>query len=450
MIQTNISTASDNATGILNGAIYTPATFQTTVKPMISVSTVPTTPDVQVTASKGDLSVSGTTGADGKVELEVTAFGIWTVSGTVDTEQIQISVSVSEIKQYSIILAPTPTVFGVIWDGSASTLWSRTDGSELFTDPQPAVGNGSGSSPFDNIMPWSGMTRVSDPVAGELVQIPKYYYKWTQSGSSLQLQIANEPQDGFYVSPAHADRGDGQGERDFVYVGRYHCSPDYKSDTGTQQISNIERSVSRSAIHNLGNEYWQFDLAMRWTIAMLYLVEFANWNSQNAIGWGSSANGTRQPNGTTDDMAYHTGTTSAQREQYGFCQYRNIEGLWDNVYDWCDGCYFTSQGLNVILNPNLFSDTENGVLVGLPVDGYPSKMQTTDITGYEWVLYSVESEGSQSTYIPDYMYFNGIAQNVSSGGRENQKQIYGMFYIGYQTAPGEQCGTRLMKLPNNT
>lgn len=31
-----------------------------------------------------------------------------------------------------------------------------------------------------------------------------------------------------------------------------------------------------------------------------------------------------------------------------------------------DGCYYNSNGLNVISNPNNFSDSANGTLVGTP------------------------------------------------------------------------------------
>lgn len=87
-------------------------------------------------------------------------------------------------------------------------------------------------SPFDNLMPWSGMVRSSDPAAGELVAIPKFWFKWTKSGSRLKLQIADKATPGFHVSPAHADRGDGKGERNTVYIGRYHChTSNWKSQT---------------------------------------------------------------------------------------------------------------------------------------------------------------------------------------------------------------------------
>ena len=166
-------------------------------------------------------------------------------------------------------VASAAQIFGVEWDGTASTVWSRTDAAELFSNPSPAVNNGNGSSPFDNIMPWSGMQIMDDAAAGKLVSTPKYWYKWTRSGNAMKLQISNEPEDGFLVSPAHADRGDGQGERDVVYVGRYHCASNYKSQAGGQPVTNITRASARANIDDLGSNICQYVFAMYCTIMML-------------------------------------------------------------------------------------------------------------------------------------------------------------------------------------
>ena len=165
-----------------------------------------------------------------------------------------------------------PHIYGAEWDGSSSPAWTRTDDSADFADPSPAVSNGNGSSPFDDCMPWSGMKRVEDSEAGTLVEIPKFWYKWTRTGSAMKLQIADSEVDGFFVSPAHADRGDGTGERDVVYVGAYHCDSNYKSTTGMIPKVSMTRANFRTNIHNLGNNVWQWDYAMYWTIMMLYLV----------------------------------------------------------------------------------------------------------------------------------------------------------------------------------
>lgn len=131
------------------------------------------------------------------------------------------------------------------------------------------------------------MVRSSDPAAGELVAIPKFWFKWTKSGSRLKLQIADKATPGFHVSPAHADRGDGKGERNTVYIGRYHChTSNWKSQSGGKPKADITRSAARNGIHGLGGTIWQSDIQIRMTIWMLYLVEFADWNSQKTIGKG--------------------------------------------------------------------------------------------------------------------------------------------------------------------
>ena len=344
-------------------------------------------------------------------------------------------------------------VYGAEWDGTGTTVWSRTDAAELFTDPEPAVNNGTGSSPFDDIMPWSGMVTSEDPEAGTVVSIPKFWYKWTRSGNGMKLQISNGPEDGFLVSPAHADRGDGYGERDVVYVGRYHCGSSYKSQTGGQPVVNITRAAARTGIHALGADIYQWDWATWWTIMMLYLVEYANWNSQAAIGYGCSPSSNKFNMGLTDAMQYHTGTSAASRTTYGCCQYRHIEGLWDNVYDWVDGIYFSGANVYCILNPDDYSDATGGTLVGQRAtsSGYISAWtDPSDVEGYEWALYPDAVSGSESTFVTDYCGYSASGVVLLVGGYYYQYQYYGLFYaVGVNAASGSgsNVGSRLHKLP---
>ena len=342
------------------------------------------------------------------------------------------------------------TIYGVEWDWTSggSTKGTRTDGAAGFSDPNPAVNNGSGSSPFDNLYPWSGMVKESR-TGGVMVKEPKYWYKWTKTGKKLKLQIADGPVEGFHVDPVNMDRGDGLGELDFSYIGRYHCaSGTYKSETNKAQQVNITRSGARSSIHNLGANIWQMDFAQMWYVGMLFLVEFADWNGER-IGRGCSANGSKENNGRTDAMQYHTGTTAANRDSYGFTQYRNIEGWWDNVYDWLDGCYYSNNGLNVIKNPAQFSDSANGVLVGKPVAGYPSDFTIPTQDGLEWALYPSESGGSTTTYVPDYWNFDGSYPCLRHGGDYNQARSRGPIHIDCYSASFtiSNIGCRLQERP---
>lgn len=381
-----------------------------------------------------------------------------TVTGH-ENGDVTVTVNVAADSNYNAPAAKTCSVtvsfaqiYGVQWDGTASTTWSRTDAAETFMNPTPAVNNGNGSSPFDTIMPWAGMVVEDDATAGKLVKIPKYWFKWTRSGNGMKLQISNGPEAGFHVSPAHADRGDGKGERDYVYVGRYHCNTSYKSQAGSQPAANMTRAAARSSIHNLGSTYWQYDYAMYWTIMMLYLVEYANWNSQATIGYGCSPSNAKFNMGATDNMVYHTGTSAASRTTYGSVQYRHIEGLWDNVYDWCDGIRFSGSTVYCIANPASFSDTSGGTNVGTRAtsSGYISGWTNPMADGFEYALYPNAVSGSETTYVCDYCYYNASGVVLRVGGDYGQSQSNGAFCLGGSVAASvavANVGCRLQKLP---
>lgn len=409
--------------------------------------------DGTITATSSDTKIA-TIGAINQTTGEVTVNSVGDTTGTAT-----IKVKVAESANY---LAPADkdvpvkaqfvTIYGVEWDWTSSgpTKGTRTDAAAGFSDPNPAVNNGTGSSPFDSLMPWAGMVKETR-TGGVMVKEPKYWFKWTKTGKKLKLQIADGPVDGFHVDPVNMDKGDGLGELDFSYIGRYHCaSGTYKSETNKAQQVSITRSAARTSIHNLGANIWQMDFAQMWYVGMLYLVEFADWNGQKTIGYGCSAAGSKENNGKTDAMQYHTGTTAANRTTYGYTQYRNIEGWWDNVYDWMDGCYYNSNGLNVILNPSKFSDNANGTLIGsMPSSGYPNDMAVPTQSGFEWALRPATTGGSDSTYVPDSWYFNGSNPCLRHGGSYYQNQNRGPFYVNYGSASSTNAnvGCRLQERP---
>ena len=340
-------------------------------------------------------------------------------------------------------------VYGVDFTNMATTSKCiRTDAAANFADPQPAVAGGTGSSPFDNIMPWAGMVRSTDPNAGEVVAIPKFYFKWETDGTKATgLKISMTKLDGFRTSPAHMDRGDGKGERDVVYVGRYHSCSTNKSTTGQKPKVNITRSAARTAIHSLGSNVWQFDYATRVTIWMLYLVEFADWNSQAKIGYGCGNNSSAENVGASDSMQYHTGTMQANRTDYGVgVQYRYIEGLWDNVYDWMDGCYYSANGMSVILNPNNFSDTENGTVIGTHVaNNWIASFAVSD-----WSIYpNSTTGGSPTTGSCDYWVYNSSHPCLFCGGGYNRDEYHGLFFVSYVgvSFAASNIGFRVIVLP---
>ena len=373
----------------------------------------------------------------------------------------------------SVTVTQTQTahIYGAEWAGTSDPSWTRTDEAANFADPNPYYVNmpDTPSSPFDNLMPWSGMQIVEDAEAGTLVKIPKFWYKWTKNGSALKLQISDGEQTdtGWHVSPAHQDRNDGSGERDFVYVGRYHCDSNYQSKTNVVPINNVELLDFVTNIHTLGSTIWEWEYTVYWTICMLYLVEFANWNSQDMIGYGGKHmyNSTVYPNGYTDSMPYHTGTDRTSRTTYGYIQYRYIENLWSDLYDYVAGIgqMSASGSLNrgmyyIYLNPinqnnsNIIRRTYLGVT---KIDGSSSLVVTEWDYGNtgQGLLCPVAgiTDTNYSTYSCDAFSrgsINSEKYGIYVGGTQKDRHDIGLFYIGMNsTGASSAIGSRLMKLP---
>lgn len=357
---------------------------------------------------------------------------------------------------YPVVIAQGTGIYGVEWSAGTGNKLKRIGDAANFADPVAYMaGQSNYGSPFDELLPWSGM-QVSERAGGMMVAIPKFWYHIENgvdsNGYGIRIQIADAPKEGFHVSPAHMDRGDGFGEREVVYIGRYHCrASDYKSYGGEKPKVNITRSVARLNINEIAPNVWQSDYAMMFTIWLLYIVEFANWDSQAVIGYGCGSTSAVENMGYTDAMPYHTGTMAASRTNYGVTtQYRNIEGYWDNCYDWMDGCRYTSNGLLISLTPSTFSDTSGGVSVGVPASGSPKSYVCKEGPGaFPLFLPSGNAPEGAPSLPDDWVYRSDYSCLRRGGGCDRWYEYYGMFYIAYsfRSDSSAYVGCRLQELP---
>ena len=356
-------------------------------------------------------------------------------------------------------------IFGVLWTVGESNKLTRTDGAAKFADPTPSVNGSAGFSPFDTLMPWAGMKVVEDEYAGSLVAVPKYYYRIVRDGDTLAVQISDGPAAGFAVSPAHMDR-DGTGERDVVYIARYHCDTNCKSTSGAEPMGNMTRAQFRSALSGIYGQYGesgysQQDFAMFWTIRFLMLVEFATWDFQSAVGYGCGNGVNAELSGSTDSMPYHTGTVSATRDTYAVgIQYRYIEDMWANVAEWIDGWRIEENAdtglFDVYTTTNIseFSDTTGGVKIGSlnpAIYGFITDWAVPEVEGYTWAMLpsaATEEVATGTEYCADSCLFAGPAL-CSGGGFDEQLPDFGPFFLVGGPADGADaaCGARLQKIP---
>ena len=394
------------------------------------------------------VEVSGTTVAVSSVG-QTSGGAVVTVRVEEDENHLAVSGTCRVTAQFTM-------VYGAEWDGSSSTKLTRTDAAALFTDPVAAVGDGAGSSPFDDIMPWSGMKKVTD---GEnvLVAIPKYWVK--VSHVPFRVQIANGPLEGYQVSPAHRDREDGVGERDVVYIGRYECDDYYMSRSGQRQKLYTGLSTFRTGIHSLGTDYWQADFALQLTWWFLYLVEFSDWDGQAVIGLGIvNTNAAANKTGSTDSMTYHTGRAAGTNGDTAV-QYRGIENPWGNVSEWRDGIIFSDTNICTYNNPANFKDTYDGTGAVVRSNKRATPGGWIKAWGYDAsdpsFIYPSEVGGSYNTFVPDSIFYgNGIVAPIFGGNYFNRDGYNaGPFFIVDFLAPNTTSQryticSRIMKLPN--
>ena len=147
-------------------------------------------------------------------------------------------------------------------------------------------------------------------------------------------------------------------------------------------------------------------------------MEFADWNSQSVIGIGICGSSSMANTGGTDSMNYHTGTAASSRTTAGAVQYRNIENPWGNIWEWIDGVNFSDGTVYVCTTPaNYADDTTTGYTnagTKMQSDGWIKAIGISSAA--PWAFFPTEVGGSETTYIPDYAYYNSGWRVLNVGG----------------------------------
>lgn len=365
------------------------------------------------------------------------------------------------------------SVFGVSWDSSnPSTALTRLTKAndpnklvtvDITTEPVPAVGTGSGSSPFDSYMPWMGMEEYNvDVQAGAvgakkgdsrfsrsnnavMVKIPEFYYKIEKSGSIFRYYVADGPVDGLSLHPGSGDN----------YMARYEGHITYDSGTGKFGLGSASgmtiltsntRSDFRNKAKDNGPGSQLRDIAAWCAYDLLYLVEYADFNSQEKIGPGIVNDTAAHKTGETDAMVYHTGR--ANSGDNAAVQYRGIENPWGNVWEWIDGINSSNDRPYICINPEQYADdtTANYTLSGvtLPASGYIKGLGFSST--FPWAFLPDANGGSNTTYIPDGVLSSSSWRVLRIGGdsvRGSEAGLFCLYANNYSSGVGANIGARL-------
>ena len=450
-------------TEVTTKAYYT--ALAVTLEKFQSTITVTVDSGSTVTATLGNTVLTKT--STGTAVFTIGTAGTWAIKATKGDQTTEGTVSITASGQSKSLTLSYANVFGVCWDTSNSStaltrLTPETDPYGLVmksvtTEPKPAVSTGSGGSPFDSYAPWSGMKECNLDSSGTvtawkgdntfsrannytMVFIPEFYVAAKRNGTKQYFYISDVQKNEMVKHP-------GSGK----YIGRYHMGSQIVSKSGVSPLVNYTRLWFRHGATNSGSKTHLYDFATYCAIIWLYIIEFADWNCQSKIGQGyTNGNTTVIRSGGTDNMTYHTGRASGTDGKTAV-QYRWIENLWGNVFQWVDGFNVVNDTAYCCTDPSKYADdTATGYTnIGtLPASGWIKDLTVTD----NGLLIPEASGGSDTTYVPDYVYstFGGQWYVLSVGGYWYDSTTAGLLcFRANDTSSNENSGisARLMCEP---
>ena len=316
-----------------------------------------------------------------------------------------------------------------------------------------------------------------------VVEMSKFYVKHTLIGSVHSWYISKYHLSGFSVHPAFLKDGV---EVNHKYIGAYEaCIWDNSAgvylggetdivDTAADKLASVvgmrphtneTRAEYRSIAENRGQGWHQWDSWAHAALQLLYIIEYADFNSQTAIGTGNTSynawsysnnigycgysnpdgNGTNASNTATSGLGITDPNDGITNREY--MSYRGIENFYGSVWQWIDGinvdtnrevylCYMYSNYAD-----DTSTDYEDiGTLA--TSNGY-----INNILNYSFGFFPSEYSGGQNTYLCDYFWQAiGAWRVVRVGGRAHNGVAAGVFCFDAANASSDSdahVGARL-------
>lgn len=249
-----------------------------------------------------------------------------------------------------------------------------------------------------------------------MIEIPKTGYKISKSGTTLTVQITDDPNKKGFSYKAHTRTEDG--DRDKLYIGAFlgsDASGKLRSLSGERPASNTTIGAFRTSAQANGAGYDLFAFYPMTLLQCLYLIMYKNLDSQTALGMGCVGDGDYmydvKNTGATLDKGMSYGSTDSMQQM----KFLGIEDFWGNLFQWIDGLV-SSDDYHALVATDNFNDTGDGyadigAISTKDLGGYMKAPQGSNDAGF---IISAEG-GSASTYFSDYAAFDSGSVPVFGG-----------------------------------
>ena len=342
--------------------------------------------------------------------------------------------------------ASSGVVYGVNWDPTTDT-YERTGiaagvalstsyAGVIQTKMKRCVLNADGTvkyylSATDSTKKADGSAAIIDGTDGNvMVEIPKFWYKYENVGGVHKWLISDAAQVGYEVHPAFIRGGVEKSFRYYCAYQGYTLSTKLISGSGRVPTASKTRATFRTEAAANGTGWSQIDWNLLIAVQLLYLVEYANFNTQAMLGQGiTSGSVYTAVTGSSNSLGNASSPSTNTNTQ--FMSYRGIENWYGQIYKFIDGVNVNSMTYYVNNNPATFADDVftgdyiNTGITSATANGYVKDL----VSSGKGFVASNTSGGSSSTFVPDYFYRGTGAMVMIFGGAAGTVAVAGGFCL---------------------
>ena len=345
-------------------------------------------------------------------------------------------------------IPPTPA-YGIEWNQTTDT-YTRTGlavgtanstsyAGSLQVGMRRCVLNANGTvnyylHPTDSTKKADGSAAVIDGSAGNvMVEIPKFYYKYEYAAPVHKWSISPLQEAGYTIHPAFVRGGVEQAYRYYCAYEGYNNGGKLISRSGVLPTAKQTIATFRTQAQANGAGWSLIDWNLLYAVQMLFLTEYADFDTQAMIGNG---------NDTGSDYAITTGQSNAIGNASSpatnddmWMSYRGIENWYASMYKFVDGVNVSERVVYTNSNPATFaSDVFTGDYVSTGVSFPAVNGYVNGLNNSSKGFIANTATGTDSTFIPDYVYSAAGAKIVLFGGSASYGLLCGGFFVSASSA----------------
>ncbi len=276
-----------------------------------------------------------------------------------------------------------------------------------------------------------------------LTKIPEFYYRRYQDDTYEYIYISKTQQEGYTKSEEFS-------------IGRYTMSGNatrVHSKSGVAPLTNTTITNFRTYARNLGEEFGQLDYHY-FILQLLYLVEYADYNSQIKLGPGYTNSSHTGPikSGGCDALGMHSGSVDGTDNSSMI--YRGIEDIFGNIWQFVDGINIKDYQAYICYDKNQYaSDKFDGCHQAVGYANSNANNQWVSKLGYDTIhpliAFPTETNGNSSTHMT-VQYWSQSGNRIALVGGSWAHTLRGGLWCWYvnnaSSSSGGSLGARLLKI----